>query len=370
MKKYRVIIGLAFALVLFAGCKKPTQDEFSEALAEQSKMNAGNYSLVIDNVEIKGGDEADAPARASMEMAAKMINGTKISGEYLKDDEKELLEMSMNVELLGQKVPVKFFMDQKKKSLYMSTEMLSEISQIAKEFGSEAPINESDLQKLKGKYIHIEEKDLEDKGANKANTDVVSGGFNSKLFREYAETLDSDSFEKKDDTITRTFTKKDIQGFIKYAKENGNSDEKKTAKDLEKKLDDLTKYEQTVTIDTKKNTQKTTLKLAAKNNGTTVSADVKIENQAKNSDKSVTLPKKADTVSTEEVEKIFSTTKEESSLISDEDFNDLLEAIRSGQTQLTQTQIDQLKRTYKPYLTEEQYKQLEEALDQSMQMSA
>lgn len=75
-------------------------------------------------------------------------------------------------------------------------------------------------------------------------------------------------------------------------KKNGNADEKKTAKDLEKKLDDLTKYEQTVTIDTKKNTQKTTLKLAAKNNGTTVSADVKIENQAKNSNKSVALPKK------------------------------------------------------------------------------
>jgi uncharacterized lipoprotein YajG len=91
MKKFRVIIGLAFALVLFAGCKKPTQDEFSEALAEQSKMNAGNYSLVIDNVEIKGGDEADAPARASMEMAAKMINGTKISGNISRMTRKNCL---------------------------------------------------------------------------------------------------------------------------------------------------------------------------------------------------------------------------------------------------------------------------------------
>ena len=371
MKKYRVVMVLAFALAVFAGCKKPTQDEFTAELANQSQMNAGEYSLVIDNVSIKGeGDETDAPARASMEMAAKMINGTKISGDYLKDDEKKLLQMSMNVELLGQKIPVKFFMDQKKKSLYMSTEMLSEISQIAKEFGSEAPINESDLQKLKGKYIHIEEKDLKDQGASKANADVISGGFNSKLFRDYAETLDSDSFEKKDDTITRTFTKKDIQDFIKYAKENGNDDEKKTATDLEKQIKDLTTYEQKVTVDTKKHTQKTTLKLAGKNKGTTVSADVKIDNQAKNSDEKVELPKKADTVSTEEVEKIFSNTKESSSMVSDEDFNDLLEAIRSGQAQLTQTQIDQLKRTYKPYLTEEQYKQLEEALNQSMQTAA
>ena len=94
------------------------------------------------------------------------------------------------------------------------------------------------------------------------------------------------------------------------------------------------------------------------------------KNAKVDSKKKIQLPKKADTVSMEKIEEILSSAQSSSALISETDFNDLLEAIRSSGSQLTQTQIDQIKRTYKPYLTEEQYKQLEEALDQTSQMAA
>lgn len=369
MKKLKVVMVLALALVFFAGCKKETQKEFTEELAKQSEMNAGEYSILIDKMTITG-EEEDAQTRASMDMAAKMISGTKISGDYLQDSEKELVDLNMNVDVLGQKIPINMFMDQKKQSMYLDTGFMTEMMNIVKEFNADVSFEAKDFEKLNGKYIHITEEDMKKQADSKTDTSALTAGFNGKLFREYLDTLESDSFEKKEDTIKRTFTKKDIKGYIKYAKENGSKEEKKAVKELEKNLDDLTKYEQTTTLNTKKHTQKTTMKIAAENDGATVSLELTMNNQAKESDKKVELPKSADTISMEEFEKIMEDTqKKNNSLVSEEDFNDLLDAIRRGGGQFSQTQIDQIKRTYKPYLTEEQYKQLEEALDQSIQTS-
>lgn len=369
MKKFKAVMALAFVLVFFAGCKKETQKEFTQELGKQSEMNAGDYSIVIDKMTITG-EEEDAQTRASMDMAAKMISGTKISGDYLQDSEKELVGLNMNVDVLGQKIPINMFMDQKKKSMYLDTGFMTEMMNIMKDFNADVSFEAKDFEKLNGKYIHMTEEDMKKQADGKTDTSALTAGFNGKLFREYLDTLESDSFEKKEDTIKRKFTKKDIQGYIKYAKENGNKDEKKAAKELEESLDELTKYEQTTTLNTKKNSQKTTMKIAAKNEGTTMSLDLTLNNQAKESKKKVELPKSADTISMKEFEKILEDTQRaNSSPIDEEDFNNLLDAIRRGGDQFTQEQIDQLKRTYKPYLTEEQYKQLEEALDQSIQTS-
>lgn len=72
----------------------------------------------------------------------------------------------------------------------------------------------------------------------------------------------------------------------------------------------------------------------------------------------------------EEFQKILDDAQKNESLVSEEEFNELLDAIKQGRGQFTQAQIDQIKSTYKPYLTEEQFKQLEEALDQSIETAA
>ncbi|MBO0457029.1 hypothetical protein JZO77_09815 [Enterococcus hulanensis] len=369
MKKVRVVIVIALALVLFAGCKKQTQKDFTAELAKQNEMNAGKYSLVIDKMTYSN-DDADARTRASMDMASKMVSGTKISGDYLKDTKKKLVAMDMTVAVLGQQIPVELVSNQKDHSIYVNANLATEINEILKVFSSDISIEAKDLEQLKGKYIHATEADLKKIISSKTDTAVTGNKVNSKLFSEYIDTLEPDSFEKKEDTIKRTFTKKDIQGFIKYAKENGNKDEKKSVKALEKNFDQLTKYEQTITLNTKKHTQKTTMTVAAKKDDTTVSVDLTMDNEAKESDKKVQLPKKANTVSMEKLEEIVGSAQKEESLISEEDFNDLLEVIRRGGGQFSQTEIDQIKRTYKPYLTDEQYKQLEEALDQAGQITA
>ncbi|MDT2495760.1 hypothetical protein [Enterococcus avium] len=369
MKKVKLVMVTALALVLFAGCKQKPQEEFTAELAKQSEMNAGSYSIVIDKMTISGEGE-DARTRASMDLGAKMISGTKISGDYLKDSEKKRIAMDMNIDVLGQKIPMDFFMDQKKKSMYLSTDFMTETVNIMKEFNAEMAFDEKEIEKLKGKYVQMTEEDMKKNANNKTDTSLAYENFDWEFLGNYLNTLDSDSFEKKDDTIKRTFTKKDIKGYIDYAKENGSKEEKKAVKELEKNLDDLTKYEQTTTLNTKKHTQKTKMKIAAKNDDSTVSMDLTMNSQAKDSKKKITLPKSADTISMEEFQKILDDAQKNESLVSEEEFNELLDAIKQGRGQFTQAQIDQIKSTYKPYLTEEQFKQLEEALDQSIETAA
>ena len=43
MKKVKLVMVTALALVLFAGCKQKPQEEFTAELAKQSEMNAGSY---------------------------------------------------------------------------------------------------------------------------------------------------------------------------------------------------------------------------------------------------------------------------------------------------------------------------------------
>lgn len=369
MKKIRVIMVIALVSVVLTGCKKQAQQEFAEELIKQGEMNSGEFTAEIDKVTIEAKD-ADAPTRTMTDMAAKMFSGTKISGNYLIDFKKELLETDMTVDSLGQKLPIDLYIDGKRPSVYMGTAFMSNLVDILKEFNPDIPFDTEMFENLEGKYILDDQKNSKGKDSSKTDVSALSKSLNSELFIDYLGTLESDSFEKKEDTIKRTFTKKDIQKFIKFIKENGDKDVKKDAKELEKNIDDLVEYKQTVILNTKKHTQKSTMKITVKSDETTGTIDLTTNNQAKDSNKKIKLPKATDTISMEEFEQIMEDAQKNSSMISEEDFNELLDTIRSNGSQLSQTEIEQFKSTYKPYLTDEQYKQFEEALDQAVQMAA
>ncbi|MGL9730351.1 hypothetical protein [Enterococcus sp. DIV0756] len=106
------------------------------------------------------------------------------------------------------------------------------------------------------------------------------------------------------------------------------------------------------------------MKFTATNDDRTLSAKISLNKQAKESKKKIKLPKSTDTISVEEYTKIMGDAQYREFSISDEEFNELLDAINQEGSFFIQEQIEQIKQTYKPYLTEEQYKHLEEALDQ------
>lgn len=364
-----MIVVLATALILFTGCKKQVQKEFSGELAKQSEMNAGEYSLEIDHLSIEA-ENADASTKAQMDMIAKMITGTKISGSYQLDSKEELLSMDMNVEALGQEIPLEFLMNQREGSFYVNTNFMAKAMELAKEFTAEIPIEESNIEALEGKYIQITDEDVKENVADQVTTDRMNDNLNSKLFSDYINTLDSDSFERKGDTITRTFTKEDMKGFVNYVNVHGDKAEKKEAKELKKNLNLLTEFKQKMVVDTNKHTQKATINFSVKNEGVTASATVKADNRAKESKKKLQLPKKNQVVTMKELEETMSSVQEQNTTVSEKDFNELLEGIRSGEAEFTQERMEQIRKGYKPYLSEEQYKQLEDALDQALQEAA
>lgn len=71
-----------------------------------------------------------------------------------------------------------------------------------------------------------------------------------------------------------------------------------------------------------------------------------------------------------ELEEMMSSVQEQNTTVSEKDFNELLDGIRSGEANFTQERMEQIREGYKPYLSEEQYKQLEEALNQAIQEAA
>lgn len=370
MKKFRIMMLTVLTLLLFSGCKQQTQQEFSEELIKQSERNAGDFSLRINQVDIEAKD-AEESTRTRQELLAKMISGTKISGDYQQQRKQERLALNLSVDGLGQELPIQLFVDEKQPSVYLSTDFMTDIATLAKEFNSELPFEPQAFEQLQGKYLHLDEQTLEQQAEGAAVGEVRSGDFDFSLMSEYLATLEADSFETKADTIKRTFTKTDIQQFIKYVKENGDKSSKQVVEEGEKMVADLSKYRQTTTVNTKKHTQKTVLTFTLKNDDAEVSADVTLTSQAKDSNQEITWPKAADTLSLAEFQKIIEATQTTSETpISEEEFNELLAIIRNNGNQLTAEQIEALKEDYRAYLTEEQYKQFEAALKQAKETAA
>ena len=81
-----------------------------------------------------------------------------------------------------------------------------------------------DTEKLKGKYIDLlamnEESTKEWQDTIKEYQESEKERKQSaKEYKEFLEGLDKDTFEKKGDTITHTFTKKELQKLIKITTE-------------------------------------------------------------------------------------------------------------------------------------------------------
>ena len=186
--------------------------------------------------------------------------------------------------------------------------------------------------------------------------------FNSKVCRNYFNTLDSETFEVNGETIKRKFTKKDIIEFIKFAKKEKLSGDKQIIKELEESMDHLIDYKQTTTLNLKKHSHKIKMFSAVKKDNMIIELELEVTNQAKESKKHIELPEKENRIPIRELAEVYKTSN---SIILSDDFNNLLEELKVNRDRFTQEQINQIKQAYKPYLTDEQYKKLEDVLIQS-----
>lgn len=113
----------------------------------------------------------------------------------------------------------------KEPKLYLATDMMEYIVAVADSM-TDGAIDSSqlDTEKLKGKYIDLlamnEESTKEWQDTIKEYQESEKERKQSaKEYKEFLEGLDKDTFEKKGDTITHTFTKKELQKLIKITTE-------------------------------------------------------------------------------------------------------------------------------------------------------
>ena len=126
----------------------------------------------------------------------------------------------------------------------------------------------------------------------------------AKEYKEFLEGLDKDTFEKKGDTITHTFTKKELQKLIKITTETSEKgkeqDPFEKIKDVSAKVSVNTKEKKTNMLINVKPQQDKNVDMGLES----LSSKISITQKAKKA--TISMPKKENILSEQEVEKIFS----------------------------------------------------------------
>ena len=198
----------------------------------------------------------------------------------------------------------------KEPKLYLATDMMEYIGAVADSM-TDGAIDSSqlDTEKLKGKYIDLlamnEESTKEWQDTIKEYQESEKERKQSaKEYKEFLEGLDKDTFEKKGDTITHTFTKKELQKLIKITTETS---EKGKEQDPFEKIKDVSAK---VSVNTKENKTNMLINVKPQQDKNvdmgleSLSSKISITQKAKKV--TISMPKKENILSEQEVEKIFS----------------------------------------------------------------
>ncbi|MEG2937696.1 MAG: hypothetical protein RR812_04735, partial [Vagococcus sp.] len=185
----------------------------------------------------------------------------------------------------------------------------------------------------------------------------------NKKYIDFIKGLDKKSFTKKDNVISHTFTEKEFTDLIKTLSEDTETD----MKDVQNLFKDFEKFNVEIKIDTKKDKTTVTLDMAPKaadsENAGFSSMVLLVETTLKDKKADIVLPKKENILTSEEMEKIFpSSPTGIGTTVSDEDFAAMKSGIQGAKNDIDEATKKELLETYKPVLTDEQYKEIEDIL--------
>lgn len=300
------------ALLSIAGCNKQSaKDEYAAFQEKQSNgtFNQSSFEMKLEDLSVSGSENA-----AAITMIANQFKDVTISGDSLVNAKEEAMSAHVTVDFMGERVPVEVIFS--KGDLYLSSNVVSGITDVAKAYGLPVTVDQTVLDGLKDKYVKFTKEELEKNYGTATGSSVdMASLFESKdnqTFVEFIKTLDEDSFKKEKDTITHTFTKEEIDQYVAYAKKNGSKEVKEALKQYESlaNLEQLQKLDIMTKLDTKKNQLTMTVEVAVKEQDQTATVKLKMTNQLKESKDTVTVPAKDTLISQEEltqaVEKLYS----------------------------------------------------------------
>lgn len=360
MKKFISAIGLLAILFIFTGCGPSPQEQYKEELQNQAKMNYESFKFTLDNVSIKSGDKnADSEDKLFNDVIEKQFKGMSLNGSILRDKKSKDILIKLNTNLLGQDLDFELFTSNKTKDYYVKADSYNQFVGFIQQFSPDKyPLQEIDQKMIEGKYILITKEIMD---ATSGETSEVTKDSGKKLIK-FLDTLDKDSFKKDGDKITHRFTKKEL---LEYSKTLTDKEDKESQKVLKEQLDKLDKITIDLTVDTKNHTK--VGKVSAKNTvetGDTYTVKLSAKQNAKDSNTSVKIPSKTNTISFEEFAKEAVGSVTSDIKMTDEDMKEFLDAVRENKDSIDSSTAENYKETYREYLTDEQYKEFVKVLDE------
>lgn len=336
MKKYGFIVGLLLVLGVFSGCGGANlQEEYQAELQKQAKMNSGTFDLVIDSVSIDVGDkDSSVEDKMMFDVIEKQLRGVSLTGSYQVDKKTKNQYVKLQLDALGQKLPLDFYSNHQAKELYIN----AALQQFA-QFNSDLSAHTQKMENSEGKYISMTQAE-----ALKAigQKDLAAP---KTTISDFIETLEKDTFKKDGDKLTHRFTKKEIQNYLSKQKETG--------------LQKLESLSIDLTLDTKEHTKQGKITAKSTNDGASYTVKMTMNQTPKNNNKSVQLPKKEVLIPIEEfLKEVTSPTQ-----VDDEAMARVLKNIEDEKEVIDAESAEKIKETYRQYLNDEQYQQVVQALD-------
>lgn len=374
MKTMGKLASIALAGGLLAACGQSPKDEYIGAFEDAADAKAGTFDMKFKDIAVSGGD---SQTTAIINMVKSQLNDMKISGSYsMPDDTKYAVDLK--IDAMGQEIPFNIIGDDK--AMYLSTAFLTSVMELTQSFsGSSAAVDTSKLKELDGKYIDMKEFAKESAAASDSTVtaDVedldmkqalaYQKDFQKEFMNYLKNDVDDKRFEEKDGKLSFTMNKKDIEKIdaiqAKLAKDNPDYEQfNANIGDMVKELDKINI--QTV-IDSKSKKQTYDVNIAsAKNNIDAVKFTISTTPSDKA--KAVTLPTKDQIATQEQIDEAMGaatgTNSTGTAAMSDEQFKTLLKQAKSSKSAMSEAQRKQALEQYKPYLTDEQYKELEKVL--------
>lgn len=256
-RKVGIITGVFCSALLLTGCGKSAKDEFIQGIGNQNAQESGVWDFSMSISDMKFSQEDSAQTNPMIGMLITQIKDASLSGKIQVDAKKEkAFNLEMKLKAMGMDVPISLVgsldNEGKEPKLYLATDMMEYIVAVADSM-TDGAIDSSqlDTEKLKGKYIDLlamnEESTKEWQDTIKEYQESEKERKQSaKEYKEFLEGLDKDTFEKGD-TITHTFTKKELQKLIKITTETS---EKGKEQDPFEKIKDVSAK---VSVNTKEN---------------------------------------------------------------------------------------------------------------------
>lgn len=388
LKKMFLGFTLVLGVLALTACGNDTRKEFTKALYSTSNKDftSAKFDMSIKEFDMQ---TSDTTGSAYINIIANQIKDLKIDGNYSLDEKEEAYEMEMNFNFLGQKIPIQL-VGQKEKT-YVSTSFVSSLLELAKSFQVPLEISASDLKKLDGKYMDVQE--TGESLAAETTTDSSNPFKNinpasentSKMFTELKKTVESfdkDSFKKDGDKISHTFTKKEILELMdvmkKVAKEEKDTDSEKEIDDAISSLKDTyEKLDVKTTVDTKTSAVSCEMAMKAKSDSDeeVFSMTIAFSVEPQKNKQKISLPNKNDILSQDEVNEILSgITNSQTTSADDEDVDgqvdEMIAQIEANPEVVTEEVAKSIRESGELYLNADQMKRLNAALDKALATNA